>query len=197
MKGIRTMSAPGGGGGGGGGGGSPGDPTTKEACNDMITAARKAKNGREVMRLMKLRGKLPSGGAGVVEAGVDEAPAVPARPAPARQLPPGWSKVESKSKPGKFYWFNEDTGKTSWKFPEAPAVPAYLGGLRQYLEALPEEEKTDPRKMEEATERFRKQFRQRQGIEDGEGGGEGTASNIYINIQCSEIFTLINENYIH
>ena len=56
---------------------------------------------------------------------------------------------------------------------------SYLGGLRQYLEALPEEEKADPRKMEEATERFRKQFRQRQGIEDGEGAGEGTASNIY------------------
>ena len=37
----------------------------------------------------------------------------------ARSLPPGWSKVESRSKPGKFYWFNENTGETSWKFPQA------------------------------------------------------------------------------
>ena len=39
----------------------------------------------------------------------------------ASQLPPGWSKVESRSKPGRFYWFNENTGETSWKFPGAAA----------------------------------------------------------------------------
>ena len=29
----------------------------------------------------------------------------------------GWEKVESNSKPGKFYWFHTETGETSWKRP--------------------------------------------------------------------------------
>eukprot|EP00747_Dinoflagellata_sp_TGD_P168007 gnl/TRDRNA2_/TRDRNA2_193472_c0_seq1.p1 gnl/TRDRNA2_/TRDRNA2_193472_c0~~gnl/TRDRNA2_/TRDRNA2_193472_c0_seq1.p1 ORF type:complete len:192 (-),score=47.43 gnl/TRDRNA2_/TRDRNA2_193472_c0_seq1:103-678(-) len=32
-------------------------------------------------------------------------------------LPQGWSRCESKSKPGKFFYFNADTGEKSWNPP--------------------------------------------------------------------------------
>ena len=36
-------------------------------------------------------------------------------------LPDGWTKVESRSKKGKVYYFNSNTGESSWEHPLKPS----------------------------------------------------------------------------
>ena len=38
------------------------------------------------------------------------------------ELPRGWARKESKSRPGKFYFFNASTRETSWERPTAESV---------------------------------------------------------------------------
>ena len=51
--------------------------------------------------------------------------------------PPGWEKLESRSKPGKFYYFNETTGVTSWKRPIVPQAAAAAKKPRRPLPPTP------------------------------------------------------------
>lgn len=37
-------------------------------------------------------------------------------------LPDGWTKVESRSKKGKVYYFNSNTGESSWEHPLKPCT---------------------------------------------------------------------------
>ena len=56
--------------------------------------------------------------------------------------PAGWERLESRSKPGKFYYFNADTGKTSWKVP-APVTSNKTRG--RPLPSIPSSADSSPR----------------------------------------------------
>mmetsp|Transcript_6358 Transcript_6358/g.10761 ORF Transcript_6358/g.10761 Transcript_6358/m.10761 type:complete len:120 (-) Transcript_6358:21-380(-) len=42
---------------------------------------------------------------------------LPRAPHDDEDLPDGWAKMSSRSKPGKYYYFHSRTGETSWKRP--------------------------------------------------------------------------------
>lgn len=41
-------------------------------------------------------------------------------------LPPGWIKLESKSHPGREYYYNQSTGESTWEMPTAASQAAQV-----------------------------------------------------------------------